>query len=195
MFFVRNAVFAVVMVSLVASAGETSAQGDKKEREAIAKEVATKIAELPQFTAFDWVTFDVSSANVVDLKGMAISTALRTDAEEVAKKVKGVEGVHNSIEYVRRSMIDDKIRVMAYNAIYQTYLAKYQKECMYQFVGATTAALPRGPHPIQILVDKGNVTLQGHVHSAEDKATASKAVENVGGLVKSLTNLLTVTHE
>ncbi len=110
---IRNAVFAVVMVALVASAGETATQDDKKEREAIAKEVATKIAELPQFTAFDWVTFDVSSAHVVDLKGMAISTQLRTDAEEVAKKVKGVEGVHNSIEYVRRSMIDDKTAEMS----------------------------------------------------------------------------------
>ena len=59
------------------------------------------------------------SGNVVDLKGMAISTQLRTDAEEAAKKVKGVEGVHNDISYVRRTMIDDKIRVMADNAIYQ----------------------------------------------------------------------------
>ena len=45
------------------------------------------------------------------------------------------------------------------------------------------------------LVDKGYVTLQGHVHSEEDKHTASKAVENVGGLVKGTTNLLTVTHD
>jgi osmotically-inducible protein OsmY len=60
------------------------------------------------------------------------------------------------------------------------------------FGARAQTALPRGPHPIHILVLKGDVTLRGYVHSEEDKQEATKAVNSVGGMVKSLKNELVV---
>ena len=54
------------------------------------------------------------------------------------------------------------------------------------------ATNPRGPHPMHIVVVKGDVKLMGYVFSEEDKETASRAVLSVGGMVKTLENDLKV---
>ena len=127
------------------------------------------------------------------MSGFTRSTALRTNAAERVKKVKGVQEVKNEIEFVRTSKADEQLRREIYRAIYDTYLQAYAQEAMHYSPGAPRSSLPRGPHPIHILVKEGDVTLMGYVFSEGDKQKATHAVQSVGGMDKVLKNELTIT--
>ncbi len=186
---------AILIGALAIAAGlpytATARGAQNEELKKMTGEVVNTIANLPDYTAYDWLTFSIADG-VVTLSGFSTTTRLRSNAPDAVKKVGGVKEVKSEIEYTRGPKSDEQLRRGIYKANYVTYLQSYGKEAMYFAAGAQTA-LPRGPHPIHILVLKGDVTLRGYVHSEEDKEEASKAVNNsVGGMVKSLKNELVV---
>ena len=179
------------VLAIAAGLTHVAAGAQNDELKKMQAEVVNVIANLPDYTAYDWLTFSIADG-VVTLNGFSHTTRLRGNAPKAVKKVKGVKEVKNEIEYTRGPKSDEQLRRGIYRAIYVTYLQSYGREAMYFGTGAQTA-LPRGPHPIHILVLKGDVTLRGYAHSEEDKQEASKAVNNsAGGMVKSLKNELVV---
>jgi osmotically-inducible protein OsmY len=177
-----------IAAGLPHTAAARGAQNEELKK--MTQEVVNTIANLPDYTVYDWLTFSIADG-VVTLTGFAHTTRLRGGAPKAVEKVEGVKEVKNEIEYTRGPKTDEKVRRELYRAIYTTYLQSYGKEAMY-FGARAQTALPRGPHPIHILVLKGDVTLRGYVHSEEDKQEATKAVNSVGGMVKSLKNELVV---
>ena len=96
-------------------------------------------------------------------------------AENVVKRIEGVEKVVNNIEVLPVSPNDDKIRLSVYRAIYgHTSLQRYAQQ-----------AVP----PIHIIVKNGNVTLEGVVATEADKNIANVQASGVPGVFSVKNNL------
>ncbi len=189
--WMRSIALAMILAAMmVAPRVDARGQADQDELVRMTQDILSVIANLPDYTVYDWLTFGIKD-NVVYLRGIAHRTSLRSQAPAAVKKVKGVKEVKNEIEYTRTPKSDVEIRRQIYRSIYYTTMQPYAKEAMYYVVGAQSS-LPRGPHPIHIVVVKGDVRLMGYVFSEEDKETASRAVLSVGGMVKTLENALKV---
>jgi osmotically-inducible protein OsmY len=131
---------------------------------------------LPYYGVFDDLAFRVNGSTVT-LLGHVTRPTLKSDAENVVKRIEGVEKVENQIQVLPLSPMDDRIRMAEFRAIYgQAPLDRYALQ-----------AIP----PIHILVDNGKVTLVGVVANQSDKDMANVRANTVQG-VFSVTNNLQV---
>jgi hyperosmotically inducible protein len=144
--------------------------------ERIQREVRHEILMLPYYNVFDNITYTVSGYDVT-LMGQVTQPVLKRDAENVVKRIEGVEKVVNQIEALPVSPMDDGLRLRLYRAIYG-------------FPGLEKYALPV-IKPIRIIVKNGHVTLEGVVDSEGDKNLANLRANGVPG-VFSVTNNLVV---
>lgn len=144
--------------------------------ERITREVRHELLMLPYFGVFDNIAYKVDGYNVT-LVGQVSRPSLKSDAENVVKRIEGVERVDNQIEVLPTSPMDDRLRVRLYHAIYgypslEKYALGVQK-------------------PIRIIVRNGKVTLEGVVDNEGDKNIANIRANSVSG-VFSVTNNLQV---
>ena len=72
---------------------------------------------LPYLGVFDNLAYKVDGYNVT-LMGQVTRPTLKSDAENVVKKIEGVEHVDNQIEVLPPSPTDDRLRLQLYRAIY-----------------------------------------------------------------------------
>ena len=166
--WMRSIALAVILAAMtVAPRVDARGQADQEELKRMTEDILSVIANLSDYTVYDWLTFGIKD-NVVYLRGFAHRTSLRFQASAAVKKVKGVKEVKNQIDYTRTPKSDEQLRRQVYRAIYDTFMQPYAKEAMYYAAGARSS-LPRGPHPIHIVVVKGDVKLMGYVFSEEDK--------------------------
>lgn len=70
------------------------------------------------FIILVWLQCEVQPDGSVILKGEATRPTLKSDAENVVKKIEGVEKVVNQIEVLPLSPNDDRIRRAVYRAIF-----------------------------------------------------------------------------
>jgi hyperosmotically inducible protein len=142
----------------------------------ITREVRHELVMLPYYGVFDNLAFQVNGGTVT-LLGQVTRPTLKSDAENVVKRVEGVTNVVNKIEVLPLSDMDWQIRRAEFRTIYSDpSFTKYA----YQ-------AIP----PIHIIVANGHVTLVGVVDSAADKNLAGIRANSVSG-VFSVQNDLTV---
>jgi len=138
------------------------------------KEVRHELVMLPFLTVFDNLAYKVDGYNVT-LMGQVTNPSLKSGAENVVKKIEGVEQVDNQIEVLPPSPMDDGLRRRLYRAIYgYAPLQKY--------------ALPV-IEPIRIVVKGGRVTLEGVVDNETDRNIAGLRANGVSGIF-SVTNHL-----
>jgi len=153
-----------------------AAAGADRGTERITREVRHELVMLPYYGVFDNLAYKVDGFTVT-LIGQVTRPTLKSDAENVVKKIEGVEHVKNEIEVLPLSPNDDRIRRAVYRAIYgHTALDRYALQ-----------AVP----PIHIIVINGNLTLEGVVASEGDKNIAGIQANGVSG-VFSVTNNLRV---
>jgi len=144
--------------------------------ERIQREVRHELVMLPNLDVFDNLAYKVEGYNVT-LFGQVTRPTLKSDAENVVKKIEGVEKVDNQIEVLPPSPMDDRLRLRLYRAIYgYAPLQKYALGVI---------------KPIRIIVKGGHVTLEGVVDNAADKNVAGLRANGVPG-VFSVTNNLAV---
>jgi hyperosmotically inducible periplasmic protein len=168
-------VFLFAMITAVAalSADERTSP---RSTQRIIREVRHELVMLPYYGVFDNLAYKVEGYTVT-LLGQVTRPTLKSDAENVVKKIEGVEKVKNEIEVLPLSPADDGIRRAVYRAIYgDTVLNRYALQ-----------AVP----PIHIIVKNGNVTLEGVVATETDKNVAGIRANGVSG-VFSVTNNLRV---
>jgi hyperosmotically inducible protein len=140
------------------------------------REVRHELVMLPFYNVFDNLNFQVDG-NHVTLSGQVVRPTLKSGAENVVKKIEGVEKVTNNIEVLPVSSNDDRIRIDVYRSIYsQSALQQY-----------SLRAVP----PIHIIVKNGNVTLEGVVASEADKNIANIQANTVSGVFSVKNNLRT----
>jgi hyperosmotically inducible protein len=132
---------------------------------------------LPYLGVFDNLAYKVDGYNVT-LLGQVTRPTLKSDAENVVKKIEGVEKVDNQIEVLPPSPMDDQLRRRLYRAIYGfPSLQKYSMGVQ---------------QPIRIIVKGGNVSLEGVVDNEADKNTAGIRAKSVSGAFGVTNNLQVV---
>ena len=150
-----------------------------KSEERITREVRHELLMLPYFGVFDNIAYKVEGSTVT-LIGQVVKPVLKSDAENVVKKIEGVEKVDNQIEVLPPSSMDDQIRIAEFRAIYQfPALQKYE-------LGVQK--------PIRIIVKSGRVTLEGVVDNEADKNMVGVRANGVPN-VFSVTNNLRVEEQ
>jgi hyperosmotically inducible periplasmic protein len=178
-------VFGTVMAQQESAALDTKQQQTLN----IAKEVRKQILTLPQYGVFDNIHFAIKGDTVI-LRGQASRPTLKSSAENVVKKIKGVESVDNQIEVLPVSPNDDRIRAAVYASIYRyAALQRYTSNrsgprapSVARAAGGITNDPPIGYHAIHIIVRNGNVTLTGVVDSSTDAALAGMRANSVPGV-------------
>ncbi|HEY7209499.1 MAG TPA: BON domain-containing protein [Bryobacteraceae bacterium] len=146
----------------------------------IAKEVRHQLIMLPYYSIFDDLGFQVQGSTVT-LVGAVTRPTLKSDAENVVKRIEGVSQVKNEIRVLPLSNFDSQTRRALARAIYgdPQIGTRYGNQ-----------ALPS----IHIIVDNGKVTLEGVVSSDFDKNLIGMRANSVPN-VFSVTNNLRVVKD
>jgi hyperosmotically inducible periplasmic protein len=141
----------------------------------ISREVRHEILLLPYYGVFDILAYKVDPQGTVTPSGAVTRATLKSDAENVVKRIEGVERVDNQIKVLPVSPDDDRIRREAFREIYGfPALNKYAWESV---------------QSIHIIVENGTLTLEGTVDSEEDKNIAEVRAKTVPGDFKVVNNL------
>jgi hyperosmotically inducible protein len=164
-----------ICVIAMLTAGAAIAQTDEATAR-LNKEVRHELVTLPFLDVFDNLAYRVDG-HTVTLFGQVTRPTLKTDAENVVKRIETVERVENQIEVLPLSPNDDRLRRSLYRAIYwYPSLNRYAMPVL---------------KPIRIIVKNGNVTLEGVVANETDKNIVNIRAHGVHG-VFSVTNNLQV---
>jgi hyperosmotically inducible periplasmic protein len=148
----------------------------QKSLDRIYKEVRHELVMLPYYGVFDNLAYKVDADGTVTLLGQVANPVLKSDSENVVKRIEGVTKVVNNIEVLPTSINDDQIRRAAYRAIYgNSVLSQYQLR-----------AVP----PIHIIVKNGQITLEGVVAREMDKNIAGIQANGVHGAFSVTNNLV-----
>ena len=184
----KKSVLALPLIfSMVAFASPTTQDNQaagalhQKSIDRIYREVRHELVMLPFYGVFDNLAYKVDPDGTVTLIGQVSRPTLKSDAENVVKRIEGVEKVVNNLEVLPTSPNDDRIRRAAYRAIYgNSVLSQYQMR-----------AVP----PIHIIVNGGKITLEGVVARQMDKQIAGMQANGVHGAFSVTNNLQVEEHE
>jgi hyperosmotically inducible protein len=178
--FLVAAAILVLSVPLVAASKAVpapTAQNLDENQLHLAKEIRHQLLMLPYYSVFDNLQFSLEGDHTVILSGQTIRPTTKSGAENVVRRIEGVDKVVNNIEVLPLSPFDNSIRRAEYRAIFsQPGMYRYRNQ-----------SIP----PIHIIVKNGHVTLVGVVNSSMDKTLAGIAANNVPN-VFSVTNDLMV---
>ncbi|MBI4889883.1 MAG: BON domain-containing protein [Acidobacteria bacterium] len=155
----------------------------------MANEIQKQILSLPEYGVFDDLRFQIKDYTVT-LRGSASRPILKSSAENVTKKVEGVQKVINEIEVLPLSRVDDDIRARVYASIYfNPILSRYNPNrgtpawvSPARMAAGITNDPPFGYHPMHIVVKNGNVKLVGIVDNASDQQVAGMQANSVSGV-------------
>lgn len=149
-----------------------------KAEERLYREVRHELVMLPNLSLWDNLAYKVEGYKVT-LYGQVRNASLKSEAENSVKHIEGVEQVDNQIQILPPSPSDDRIRLAVAHSIFDA-------------PGLFPYAMQSVP-PIHIVVQGGNVTLEGVVNSEGDKNMAELKAKTVPG-VFSVTNHLQVAN-
>ncbi len=182
------------------SQGSQAKQQDSTPVLRMAEAIRKQLVTLPQYSVFDDLHFAIKGSTVI-LRGEASRPTLKSAAENVVKKVEGVQTVENEIEILPLSPNDDRIRAAVYYNIYShPAMLRYTANRGPQFLSLTRRTMgitqdpPIGWHAIHIIVKNGNVTLKGAVLNSGDAAIAGMRANTTPG-VFSVDNDLVVANQ
>jgi hyperosmotically inducible protein len=159
-------------------AGATSVPAPEQSGNYLMSKVRHELVMLPYYSIFDDLSYQVNG-DTVTLYGHVVRPILKSDAENVVKRIEGVDRVVNNIEVLPLSSFDNSIRLRAARAIYG-------------FPSLQRYGLGARPS-IHIIVNNGNVTLTGVVDNQADKNVAGIRANGIFG-VFSVKNDLRVAN-
>jgi len=157
----------IMIVSAAAAQHQDPYTSGKADEARLIREVRHELVMLPYYGVFDDLGF-TAQGETVTLVGEVVRPTLKSDAENVVKRIEGVSQVINRIEVLPVSPNDDRIRMAAYRAIYgdSTLSTRYGYR-----------AVPS----IHIIVKNGNIRLEGVVANEGDKNIAGIRAKGVQG--------------
>lgn len=140
----------------------------------IEQQTRHELVTLPFYSVFDHFEFRVDGSTVT-LMGKVSRPILKSDAENVIKNIEGVQTVSNQIQVLPASFYDDNLRLALYRSIY----------------GHTSlqTLVVRPVPPIHIIVENGNVVLEGAVANEMQKTIAGMQANSVSGVFSVINNL------
>ncbi len=160
--------FGTVQAQSFSGSGKGSAR-------AIERQVYKQIIKLPYYGVFDNIAYRVNGGRVT-LYGKVLQPTTRKSAERVVERIEGVETVVNNIEVLPLSGFDDSIRR-------QTLRTLSNGGSLYRyFLGASPS--------VKIIVDRGNVALEGYVATRGDYNLMNILARSVPGAFSVKNNLV-----
>ena len=166
----------ILSLALVAAQMVFAADGVPSGTQArITQEVRKELVTLPYYNLFDTLSYKVDGGTVT-LIGKVTRPTLKSSAENVVKAVEGVSTVNNEIQVLPLSPNDDRLRLALYRSIYGN--------------SALQTLAIRAVPPIHIIVENGNVTLEGYVANSMQKTIAGAQANSVPGVFSVTNNLL-----
>ena len=166
-----------VLFAAIAGTGVLAQQPAGRDLQ-IELDVTSVLAKCDRYTIFDDVAAEVRDG-VVTLTGKVTQLRKSGEIERQVRGVSGVTEVHNLIEPLPASRLDDQIRSDVFDAI-------YRNRSFLKYGGFEKP-------PIHIVVESGHVTLTGTVVTDVDRRLAQSLALRVGTL--SLTNKLKTEAE
>lgn len=164
----------VIALGSSAFAAPLETGGQALSQEQMYKKVRKELVTLPYYGVWDNLAYKVEGSTVT-LYGQVVRPTTRTDAERRVKKIKGVERVVNNIEVLPLSSFDDSVRVQTYRTLVRT-------GGLYRYM--------MGVNPsIHIIVNRGQLALEGVVSNKGDKQLAYIAARSVPGAFTVANNL------
>lgn len=145
-------------------------------RTAIEQQVFKQILKLPYYGVFDNIAYQVNGG-MVTLSGKVVRPTTRKDAARVVQKIAGVTNVVNNIEVLPLSNFDDSIRVRTLQTLANNGGSLYR-----YFLGTNPS--------VKIIVDRGNITLEGYVGNRGDYNLANILTNGVPGVFSVRNNLV-----
>jgi hyperosmotically inducible protein len=169
------AVFATLaLVATAAVAAPTVSQTARGSNHTVIKQVRHELVTLPYYGVFDNLAYEVNGGTVT-LSGQVTQPSTRSDAGRRIAKIAGIEKVVNNIEVLPLSSFDDSIRSQTYRAIFNS-------------AGLYRYAMGANPS-IHIIVNRGQLTLEGVVNNKLDKQLVYMAARRVFGAFSVTNNL------
>jgi osmotically-inducible protein OsmY len=144
------------------------------EEERIARKVRHQLVMRPSYSIWDWLAFRVNGSTV-ELLGDVYSGGLKNDAMNAVSQIDGVEKVINHIKLLPPSPTDDRIRHQVADAIYSS--------------GSLSSYSWSAQPSIHIIVNGGQVRLEGAVDNQPDKDAAALRATGVSGVSQVTNNL------
>jgi hyperosmotically inducible protein len=168
---------AVIFALLISSAYTSKVAAQKPVQppnEEIQREVGHQLRMLNLYTVFDNLEYGVDGSRVI-LEGQVTNPELKSEAIASVKKIHGVTEVQDNIKTLPLSNDDDRIRRAAYRSIYgDPLLSRYGFQSV---------------QSIHIIVEHGNITLEGDVNTEADKNVAGIRANSVEGAFSVKNNL------
>lgn len=143
---------AIISISLVSVNAQTITGKKVAPVRSTQEQIYKKILALPNYGVFDNIKFAVNG-DTVTLTGRVYSLGTVSQAAAVVKDVPGITNVVNNIEMLPPSPFDDTIRRQALRTFAVNGLGGYFWESQ---------------PDVRIIVDHGNLTLEGYVMNQGD---------------------------
>lgn len=148
---------------------------DAKSAQTLERKVFKELIKLPYYGVFDHIAFQINGGTVT-LYGKVANATNRKTAERTVKRIAGVQNVVNNIEILPLSGFDDSIRYRTLRTLANN--------------GGSLYRYLIGPNPaMRIIVENGNVTLEGIVSSKGDSNLANILANGVAGVFSVKNNL------
>jgi hyperosmotically inducible periplasmic protein len=168
-----------LFVSFIAVTGLAQVTKGKQNMEArharLAKQVRHELVLLPYYSVFDNLTFRIEGVDDVVLMGQVVRPTLKQEAESAVHGIEAAGKVVNNIVVLPLSPNDDSLRRAAFRAIYSQ-------------AGLDLYAMSAVPS-VHIIVNNGNITLEGVTANQMDKDLAGMAARQVSGAFSVTNNL------
>jgi hyperosmotically inducible protein len=170
-------IVSALLLSGLSLAAPRQSTADQSTEARLQREVRHELVMLPYYSVFDDLGYRVDGTTVT-LYGDVVRPTLKSDAENVVKRIEGVTQVINKINVLPLSPNDDHIRRAMLRAIYgdPTIGDRYGMQ-----------AIPS----VHIIVNNGHVKLVGVVANEGDKNLIGMRANSVPG-VFSVDNQLRV---
>jgi hyperosmotically inducible protein len=166
----------VLIATSAAVAAPKTVDGNEQSYQQISRKVRKELVTLPYFGVFDNLAYKIEG-DTVTLYGQVVRPSTRKDAERRVAKIAGVQRVVNEIEVLPLSSFDDSVRISTYRALART-------GGLYRYLMGTNPS-------IRIIVNRGNVTLEGVVANEGDRNLANIVANGVPGAFSVKNNLRT----
>lgn len=176
--YLRNfLILSIAILGLTFSGVRAQSFSDNGKRsvKSIEQQVYKQIIKLPYYGVFDNIAYQING-DTVTLMGKVVRPTTRKSAERVVEKIAGVENVVNNIEVLPLSNFDDSIRLRTLRTL-QSGGSLYR-----YFLGASPS--------VKIIVERGNVTLEGFVANRGDYNLANVLANSVPGVFSVQNNLV-----
>jgi len=173
----QNLIAGIATLAIFATAAVAAPNASPTARSSnqqVIKQVRHELVTLPYYGVFDNLAYEVNGGTVT-LSGQVTRPTTRSDAGRRVAKIAGVQKVVNNIEVLPLSSFDDSIRSQTYRAVFNT-------------AGLYRYAMGANPS-IHIIVNRGQLTLEGVVDNKLDRQLAYMAARRVFGAFSVTNNL------